>query len=278
MSSKSINELSLNSISITNSNYSKNPLYVAQENTLTTNNAGVLLVNGVPISSGGGGSVDDITAGTGITVDEVSTGVFKITNNGVLNVTAGTGIDVTETSTGVFEITNTGVINITAGNGIDVAETSAGIFEITNTGGGLQPTQSFFSIADSTPKAAVNTEFQIITQADDIIPPAGLYIMDICFLFESYNASDALAAGIGSVNLQFYSYLNGTTKNLLYPTSAGGGQDQVIVQGSVVVECDGISFLGVQAKCLEFTGSATQIAVRKPFGGLAPNLVFTKIA
>ena len=54
MSQKSINELNLNSITISNSNYSNSKGYNAQSNTLETNNAGVLLVNGLPISSGGG--------------------------------------------------------------------------------------------------------------------------------------------------------------------------------------------------------------------------------
>jgi hypothetical protein len=55
MSQKSINDLNLNSITISNSNYSNSKGYTAQSNTLETNNSGVLLVNGVPISSGGGG-------------------------------------------------------------------------------------------------------------------------------------------------------------------------------------------------------------------------------
>lgn len=52
MSQKSINDLNLNSITISNSNDSKNPSYVPQENTLTTNNSGTLLMNGLPISVG----------------------------------------------------------------------------------------------------------------------------------------------------------------------------------------------------------------------------------
>jgi hypothetical protein len=55
MSQKSISDLNLNSITISNSNYSNISGYTAQYNTLQTNNTGELLVNGVPISSGGGG-------------------------------------------------------------------------------------------------------------------------------------------------------------------------------------------------------------------------------
>jgi hypothetical protein len=57
-------------------------------------------------SGGGGGGVDNITAGAGITVDEVFTGTFEITNDGVLGITAGAGITVDEVSTGNFEITS----------------------------------------------------------------------------------------------------------------------------------------------------------------------------
>jgi len=66
MSQKSISDLNLNSITISNSNYSNVSGYVEQANTLQTNNAGELLVNGVPISSGGGG---------GDTFDQVYIGV-----------------------------------------------------------------------------------------------------------------------------------------------------------------------------------------------------------
>ena len=66
MSQKSISDLNLNSITISNSNYSNISGYTAQYNTLQTNNTGELLVNGVPISSGGGG---------GDTFDQIYIGV-----------------------------------------------------------------------------------------------------------------------------------------------------------------------------------------------------------
>ena len=57
MSQKSINDLNINSITLSNSNYASSEGYTAQENTLTTDNSGSLLVNGFPISSGGGSDV-----------------------------------------------------------------------------------------------------------------------------------------------------------------------------------------------------------------------------
>jgi len=57
MSQKSINDLNINSITLSNSNYASSEGYTAQENTLTTNNSGVLLVNNVPISSGGSSNI-----------------------------------------------------------------------------------------------------------------------------------------------------------------------------------------------------------------------------
>jgi hypothetical protein len=141
MSANSITELNLNSITISNSNFSNSKGFTAQSNTLETNNAGVLLVNGVPISSGGGGAVDDITEGSGISVDEVSTGVFEITNTGVLSIADGTNITITEDTPGNFTINSTGggggnVNAVTGGTGINVTETpsGSGTFEIENVG------------------------------------------------------------------------------------------------------------------------------------------------
>ena len=139
MSERSINELSLNSITISNSNYSNSKGFTAQSNTLQTNNAGVLLVNGVPISSGGGGGVDDIVGGDGIDAEETSTGVFTITNTGVLALTEGSNITITGTN-GNLTINSTGggggVDSVTAGTGISVTETpsGSGTFEIENIG------------------------------------------------------------------------------------------------------------------------------------------------
>jgi hypothetical protein len=137
MSQKSITDLNINSITLNNSNYSNVSGYVAQSNTLETNNAGILLVNGVPISSGGGGGVSDVTAGVGILVNETSTGVFEITNDGIVSAAGGDGIEtVYDPDTGDLTISNLGVLTVSAGAGIDINETSKGNFEIINTGGG----------------------------------------------------------------------------------------------------------------------------------------------
>ena len=79
MSQKSINELNLNSITISNSNYSNSKGYTAQSNTLETNNAGALLVNGLPISSGGGGgtlTTYSLSTDTPLTPVNTSTSIF----------------------------------------------------------------------------------------------------------------------------------------------------------------------------------------------------------
>lgn len=109
MSQKSITDLNINSITLSNSNYASTEGYTTQSSTLLTSNSGVLLVNGVPISSGGGGDVDAIDAGFGISVSESPTGTFTITNDGVLEVASGDGISIVETpsGSGIFEITNT---------------------------------------------------------------------------------------------------------------------------------------------------------------------------
>jgi len=199
---------------------------------------------------GGGGLVDDITAGDGIDVNEVSTGVFEISNTGVLEITAGAGIDINETTAGVFQIVNTA----------------------------SAPTQSTFSIGATTALSPVNTLFQIITAANNVIPPAGLYIVTIFFILESYNAGGASSVGIGNVELEFYYFVNSGAINYIYPTITAGGQSLVFIQGQTVVECDGVGYFGCQGKVLTFTGDATQSAVRAPFATFPPNITFTKIA
>lgn len=228
-------------------------------------------------SGGGGGGVQDVVGGDGIIVDEFADQVFQVSNNGVLSVAAGSGISIDKAS-GDVEITNDGVLQITAGNGIDIQETSAGVFEITNIGGGFQPVQTVFSIAANTALTPVNTEFQIITQADNVIPTAGLYIVDCFFTFSAYDATGTETAGIESLELQVYYSTGGVVKSIIYPTVYGGGKDQIAVSGSAVVECSGTTFFGAQAKCLGFTGTATQIACRKPFSSYPPNFTFTQIA
>jgi len=144
-------------------------------------------------------------------------------------------------------------------------------------GGASTPTQSFVSLTNNTALSPVNVEFPIIIEAENVIPPPGLYIANISFVFQSFNAGGGPAPGIGSVTLEFYSNLNGVIKSLLNPTSSGGNQSLLEICGSVVFESDGVAFLGAQAKCLEFSGAATQILVRSPYGGFPPNITFTKI-
>ena len=207
MSEKSINELSLNSITISNSNYSNSKGFTAQSNTLQTNNAGVLLVNGIPISSGGGGGVEDIIGGDGIDAEETSTGVFTITNTGVLNLTAGsnititgsndnltinstgggggvdavtggTGISVTETpsGSGTFEIENVGVLSLTAGDGIDV-DFNTGDINISST---VNPADYYtIANADATFQTQADmASYSTTTQANALYQPIGNYLTE----------------------------------------------------------------------------------------------------
>jgi hypothetical protein len=73
----------------------------------------------------GGGSVNDIIAGEGITITVNSFGDYTVDNDGVLDLTAGAGISITGSKNN-YTITNTGggggggVTSIIAGNGISV--------------------------------------------------------------------------------------------------------------------------------------------------------------
>ena len=58
----------------------------------------------------GGGSVNDVIGGTGISVTANSFGDYTINNDGVLDLTAGSGIEITETA-GNYTITNIGGVN-----------------------------------------------------------------------------------------------------------------------------------------------------------------------
>jgi hypothetical protein len=69
-------------------------------------NCGAFNINGVPYSSGGGGGVSDIQAGSGISVSQ-TTGSVTVSNSGVTDIQAGPGISISQT-TGSVTITNTG--------------------------------------------------------------------------------------------------------------------------------------------------------------------------
>ena len=77
---------------------------VTAGNVVSTN--GFFWSNGTPYSTGGGGGVTSITAGTGITAN-ASTGAISLTNSGVTAIVAGTGITA-NASTGVVSISASG--------------------------------------------------------------------------------------------------------------------------------------------------------------------------
>lgn len=240
MSEKSINELNLNSITISNSNYSNSKGYTAQSNTLETNNAGVLLINGIPISGGGGGGgVDNIIGSDGIDAEQTSTGVFTITNTGILtltegtnititgtngnltinstggggivnDVTGGTGISVTETpsGSGTFEIENVGVLSLTGGDGIDV-DFNTGDINISST---VNPADYYtIANADATFQTQADmASYSTTTQANALYQPIGNYQTVAAMAnYSTTTQANALYQPIGN-------YLTETTANNLY--------------------------------------------------------------
>ena len=85
---------------------------------------------------GGGGSVNDVLGGTGITVTDDSSGDYTVTNDGVLQLTAGTNITITGTKTN-YTINSTGggsgaVSSIIAGTGITISP-DPGVGDVTIT-------------------------------------------------------------------------------------------------------------------------------------------------
>lgn len=79
----------------------------------------------------GGGAVDSVSAGTGISVNS-PTGAVVVTNAGVTSAVAGSGITVSS-GTGAVTITNSGIRTASAGTGISTT-TVAGALTIGNTG------------------------------------------------------------------------------------------------------------------------------------------------
>jgi hypothetical protein len=94
MSVQSLNNqtLQLRELNISNEYLQGTPGFILQSNSLTTDNAGELLVNGVPISSGGGGTnvFDEIFIGTTpnptVNLTCVNTGVLTVDGETVLTV------------------------------------------------------------------------------------------------------------------------------------------------------------------------------------------------
>jgi hypothetical protein len=174
MSQKSITELNINSITLSNSNYAGLTGYTAQSSTLETNNAGVLLVNGVPISSGGGGAVDAIDEGDGISVVEDPTGTFTISNTGVIEVTAGDGISIADSGSGSFEITNTvnpaDFLTTTAAAATYQTQANMAAYSTTAQANGLyQPVGAYLTASSLTP-------YSTTVQANGLYQPVGAYL------------------------------------------------------------------------------------------------------
>lgn len=127
---------------------------------LDSNSTGDLLVNGVPVGGGGGGAVDAVLAGDGMSVVTVE-GDATVTNEGVLELTAGANVTITGTKdnytinssasggavdsviagagisvSGTTDVTvsNTGVLALTAGSNISITGTNDNLTINTNAG------------------------------------------------------------------------------------------------------------------------------------------------
>ena len=137
---------------------------IAGENVSITPISGTGEVTINAAGGGGGGNIEEIKAGTGITVNSGTGPITTITNNGVLSLTAGTNVSIGGTtnnpiinavgsisnlkegkginilnSTGPEPtIENTGVVGLVAGANMTIQETAAGsgIFSLSSTGGG----------------------------------------------------------------------------------------------------------------------------------------------
>ena len=327
MSQKSITDLNINSITLSNSNYAGTEGYTAQANTLTTNNAGVLLVNDVPISSGGGGAVDAIEAGVGILVTEDPSGTFTIDNEGVLEVTAGDGISILETpsGSGIFEITNTvnpaDFLTTTAAaatyqpigayltaSSLDPYSTTAEAdvlyqpagayltassldpYSTTAEANGLYqplgvvpaPTITTFNIGATTALTPVGTTINIITQADNVIPLAGTYILNPYCVLQSYNAEGGLNNYLGTVELNVTLITPGgapgtTIQCVAQYFTSNFGVDQMAVQASTVIVADGTQYLLASVNCKYLIGDGTQYNVLRFTNTYPPSLTLTKI-
>jgi hypothetical protein len=85
---------------------------ISNVNTLATNTAAA--IDALEGQAATGSGVQDIQAGTGISVAESPPGTFTITNtapgSGSVNVVGGTGISVVESPTDTFTVTNTGAL------------------------------------------------------------------------------------------------------------------------------------------------------------------------
>ncbi len=119
----------------------------AVQNIVNGGGLSVVDVNGVfTISNvnGGGGALDGVVAGTGITITQQGEDqVYLIANAGVLGLDAGDGIEINDVD-GVFTITNTGgggaAITLVSGVGIGIVEAPENTYTFTNTGAGAEIT------------------------------------------------------------------------------------------------------------------------------------------
>jgi len=103
---------------------------VAGSNITLSGSTGAVTISST--GGGGGGSVNSVTAGTGITV--TGTGADPVINNsGVLEATAGTGISLSGTKTN-YTIANTGIISVTAGTGLTSTQVTPGNPTLNNDG------------------------------------------------------------------------------------------------------------------------------------------------
>jgi len=150
--------------------------------------------------NGGGGTVNSVSAGPGISVTGTSTNPV-VNNTGVLSVGAGTGISITGTGANPI-VNNTGVLSITAGLNISLGGTAANpIINAAGSGsGGANPT---------------------LFRRSNLAGMAGIDASG--FLTSDAHACEVLTVG------DFYRYVPGSTMTadgitVVNNTGGGGGQ------------------------------------------------------
>jgi hypothetical protein len=159
---------------------------------LTSNSAGELLANGVPVGGGGGGAVNAVVAGDGISAVTVD-GDVTVSNTGVLSVVGGTGITAS-TVDGSTTVSNDGVLALTAGTNISITGTkdnltinntaaSTGVSSIiagdgisVNQATGAVTITNTVSTAGFLTTASASATYETIANANATFQPIGDYI------------------------------------------------------------------------------------------------------
>jgi hypothetical protein len=256
---------------------------------LTSNATGNLLANGVPVGGGGGGAVDAVLAGDGISVATVG-GDATVTNTGVLSIVAGTNITTSEAAgvvtinstggggggvvdsliagdgisvSGTTDVTvsNTGVLSIVAGDNITTSE-AAGVVTINGAaGGGIVDSLiagDGISVSGTTDVTVSNTGVLSIVAGTNITTSEAAGVVTI---------NSAVNNNIGALRF-FYTFPAGTTpqqifniNNLSIPNFIGKG-NSVYIMGCNGGGSDGPFFYTANFNQIVGTDTQLQISIK----------------